>query len=571
MGTHRHSAVVTGLFAAALAVAASVTTASSPAVAANPSGDLAFTVVRLAGPNRYATAAAVSRRFFSPGAQVAYVATGAGFPDALAAGPAAAKLGGPVLFVTRDSIPADTKAELVRLAPKRIIVVGGSDVVSESVRAALGGLSAGGASRVSGSDRYGTAIAVSAAAFPSGARVAYVATGADFPDALSGGAAAGVEQAPMLLTRPTSLPTGVATELRRLDPDRIMLLGSSGAVSADVATQLGAIAPVERVAGLDRYGTAVAVSKRIFGTNRPTAFLATGADFPDALAAVSPAGRTRGPILLGRATLNAGTSSELGRVSPRTAYLVGGPDVVGVAVAKEAQRLMGVCWSGTRPAAGGQETISSVPTAHKQVAFTLDMGGRLDPARDIVAFLVRNQVCTTFFPTGAMSQTTAGRAILADIGAHPELFEIGNHTMDHCDLVNGGGGSPTSAPCQTAMTSTFIRSQLTRAAVILRSGTGMEPAPYWRPPYGLHNAFVRSNAAAVGYTKVMMWNRDTIDWSTDTTTQQIITRVTNPLPADGTIVLAHLGGYHTLDALPQIVSTLRANGYVMTTISDMRD
>lgn len=558
---------VTALLGAVLAV----TSASAPATAANPDGDLAFTVVRLAGSSRYATAAAVSKRFFSPGVPVAYVATGEGFPDALAAGPAAAKLGGPVLFVSRDGIPSATRAELVRLAPRRIIVVGGADVVSETVRAALGGLSVGGASRLAGSDRYGTAVAVSAAAFPSGARVAYVATGADFPDALSGGAAAGVEQAPMLLTRSTSLPEGVAAELRRLRPERIMLLGSSGAVSAGAATQLRAIAPVERVSGPDRYGTAIAVSKRIFGTNRPTAFIATGTDFPDALAAVSPAGRTRGPILLGGATLRAGTSSELGRVSPRTAYLVGGPSVVGVAVAKEAQRLMGVCWSGPRPAAGSQEVISSVPTARKQVAFTLDMGGRLDPARDIIAFLVRNQVCTTFFPTGAMSQTTEGRAILADIGAHPELFEIGNHTMDHCDLVNGGGGSPTSAPCRVTITSTFIQSQLTRAATILRGASGLEPAPYWRPPYGLHNAFVRSSAASAGYTKVMMWNRDTIDWSTDTTTQQIVSRVTTPLPSDGTIVLAHLGGYHTLDALPQIVSTLRANGYVMTTISDMRD
>lgn len=560
--------VVGGLLAAAIPAAL----VSTSAQAANPDGDLAFTVVRLAGNDRYATAVRVSERFFSPGVPVAYVATGADFPDALAAGPAAAKLGGPVLFVTRDGIPSSTRTELDRLNPGRIVVVGGTSVVSDAVRADLAGLSTGGAVRLAGSDRYRTAVAVSVDAFPAGAAVAYVATGALFPDALSGGPAAGVEQAPMLLTQPTALPAEVAVELRRLGPDRIMLLGSAGAVSDSVAAELDDIAPVERLAGPDRYGTANAISQRIFGSDRPTAFLATGLNYPDALAAVSPAARTRGPILLGGASLSSGTSAELGRISPRTAYLVGGPSVVGVAVAKEAQRLMGVCWAGTRPAAGAQESISDVPTATKQVAFTFDMGGRLDPARQIVAYLVQNQICTTFFPTGAMSQTAEGRLVLADIGAHPELFEIGNHTMHHCDLVSGGGGSPTSAPCQTTMTSTFIRNQLTQAAPILRDGTsGMEPAPYWRPPYGSHNSFVRSNAAAVGYTKTMMWNRDTIDWDPATTTEQIVSRVTSPLPSNGSIVLAHIGGYRTLDALPQIVSTLRSNGYILTTISDLRD
>jgi peptidoglycan-N-acetylglucosamine deacetylase len=557
-------ALVTGLVAGTL----------SPAQAANPSGDLAFSVVRLAGADRYATAVKISQRFFSAGTPVAYVATGENFPDALAAGPAAAKLGGPVLFATRDRLPTATHDELVRLAPGSIKVVGGPATISDAVLASLSSLSAGGASRIAGPDRFQTAVAVSQDAFPSGASVAYVATGATFPDALSGGAAAGVETAPMLLTAPTQLPVPVRTELVRLNPGRIMVVGGTGSVSDAVTADLATIAPVERVAGANRFDTAVAMSKRIFGTDRPTAFLATGLNFPDALAGVSPAGRTRGPILLTGATLTSATTTELARVSPSTAYLLGGTSSVPVSVARAAQRLMGVCWSGNRPAAGSQQVISSVAmssTATKQIALTLDMGGRLDPGRDIVAYLASHQICTTFFPTGAMAQTAEGTAIMADIGSRPELFEIGNHTMHHCDLVNGGGGSPTAAPCQVAMTSTFIRNELTQAATILRTKSGLEPRPYWRPPYGSYNTFVRNNAAAVGYTKTMMWNRDTIDWDPDTTTSQIVSRVTSPLPPNGTIVLMHLGGYHTLDALPQIVQTLRSNGYVLTTVSDMID
>ena len=59
------------------------------------------------------------------------------------------------------------------------------------------------------------------------------------------------------------------------------------------------------------------------------------------------------------------------------------------------------------------------------MAITFDMGGRLDPALDIMAFLVANQVCTTLFPTGAMSVTATGQQVLAVVREHPELFEVG--------------------------------------------------------------------------------------------------------------------------------------------------
>ena len=58
----------------------------------------------------------------------------------------------------------------------------------------------------------------------------------------------------------------------------------------------------------------------------------------------------------------------------------------------------------------------------------------MDPAVAILELLVANGVCATIFPTGAASQTAAGRAALAIIHAHPELFEVGNHTVHHCNL-----------------------------------------------------------------------------------------------------------------------------------------
>ncbi|HLB37415.1 MAG TPA: polysaccharide deacetylase family protein [Gemmatimonadales bacterium] len=232
------------------------------------------------------------------------------------------------------------------------------------------------------------------------------------------------------------------------------------------------------------------------------------------------------------------------------------------------------CSAGNRVAAGSAQTFSTIPGAGHSVALTLDMGGRLDPGVDILNFLIANQVCATIFPTGAMAQTTGGQEVMAIIKAHPELFEVGNHTMHHCNLVSGGGGSPTTAPCATggAPSAQFIKDELTDAAAILKQLSGQDPVPYWRAPYGSINSAVLSAAASVGYTKTFMWDIDTIDWKPigdgGPTAQQIATKVISRA-VDGSIVLMHLGGYETLDALEIMVPGLRDRGFGLTSLSDM--
>jgi peptidoglycan/xylan/chitin deacetylase (PgdA/CDA1 family)/LysM repeat protein len=231
------------------------------------------------------------------------------------------------------------------------------------------------------------------------------------------------------------------------------------------------------------------------------------------------------------------------------------------------------CRAGNRVAAGAQQIFTTVPNAGHGVALTLDMGGRLDPGIDILNLLISNKVCATIFPTGAMTQTTQGQQIMAVIRAHPELFEIGNHTMHHCNLVSGGGGSPTTAPCAgVTPTADFIRTELTDAAAILEQFSGQRPVPYWRPPYGVMNAAVRDAAASVGYTKTFMWDIDTIDWKPiadgGPTAEQIATKVVGNA-RDGSIVLMHLGGYETLDALAIMIPALRDRGFLLTSLSDL--
>jgi peptidoglycan/xylan/chitin deacetylase (PgdA/CDA1 family) len=231
------------------------------------------------------------------------------------------------------------------------------------------------------------------------------------------------------------------------------------------------------------------------------------------------------------------------------------------------------CRAGNRVSAGSVQTFYQVPNAGHAVALTFDMGGRLEPGVDILNFLIDNKVCATIFPTGAMAQTPQGQQVMAIVKAHPELFEVGNHTMHHCDLVRGGGGSPSTAPCAgVTPTADFIRTQLTEAEAIIRNATGQNPQPYWRPPYGSVNDAVRTAAASVGYTKVFMWDVDTIDWKPISdggpTAQQIASKVVTNAK-DGSNVLMHLGGYETLDALRLMVPGLRDRGFLLTSLSDL--
>lgn len=567
-------ALVAGPGLAAGSGAASEVAATTAATVQAPTiqdGDLDFRVERHAGADRYATAAAASRRFVPVGTPVVHVASGVDFPDALSTGPVAALSGGPVLFVRPNSLPGPTKAELERLRPGRIVVVGGTLAVSTSVLDQLRPLTTGTVTRIAGPDRWAVSAAVSRSAFPGGADEVWVASGRAFPDALAAGPAAVVRGGPVLLTDQDVLPSAVLAELQRLAPSRIVLVGGPAAVSESVAARLRTVAATERVSGNDRYSTGLAVAQRAFGPARPGVTVTSGLDYPDALSAGPLTAYTRGPIMLAR-TVSLPYASDLDRTTPRTAHLVGGPAAMTMEVAKAAQRERGVCWAGPDYTGGAPEVLRTVGgTTTRKLAFTLDMGGSLDGAMEIVDLLLAQQVCTTFFPTSLAAQTTEGRAVMAKIAANPHLFEIGNHTVHHCDFVNGGGGSPSGIPCQVPMTSTFIRSELTTAESVLLRQTGLSTKPYWRPPYGSTNQFVQDQATAVGYPTTVMWARDTIDWDPATTTAQIVARTTSPLPPSGSIVLAHLGGFHTPDALPEIIRILRANGYTMTTVSDMRD
>jgi putative cell wall-binding protein len=196
-------------------------------------------VSRISGPDRFATAASISASHFEPGVDIAYVATGASFPDALAGGPPAGLADGPVLLVAGD-VPTATADELRRLQPARIVVLGGTAAVPAAIESALAAFTAGGVTRLAGSSRFDTAARIVDASFPSSVETVYVATGGNFPDALSGVPPAIAQGAPLLLVA-GDVPAAAEAQILRLQPRRIVVLGGEAAVPAVVADALRAL------------------------------------------------------------------------------------------------------------------------------------------------------------------------------------------------------------------------------------------------------------------------------------------------------------------------------------------
>ena len=120
-----------------------------------------------------------------------------------------------------------------------------------------------------------------------------------------------------------------------------------------------------------------------------------------------------------------------------------------------------------------------------EVALTFDMGGRLDPAVDILTWLTDHGVHATIFPTGkATAETAIGQLAVGRAGARPDLFDIGNHSWDH--------------PTFTDLDAATIADQLrrTESAVAERGGTTTKP--WFRPPFGAWDQDVRKAVGDIG-------------------------------------------------------------------------
>ena len=191
------------------------------------------------------------------------------------------------------------------------------------------------------------------------------------------------------------------------------------------------------------------------------------------------------------------------------------------------------------------------------------MGGRVGDAPAIVDWLIGHDVHATIFITGAMADnvfTNAGRQVLTRVDAHPELFTLGNHSYSHPDFRD--------------LTPSEMRSELSRTEDAIEPWCEQDPKPFFRPPYGGYDSEVLATVGAAGYAGTVLWEIDTIDWRPidndppGPTADEIVAKVLANAQG-GSIVLMHLGGYETYEALPAMVAGLRAAGYDLENLDEL--
>ncbi|WP_405219852.1 cell wall-binding repeat-containing protein [Agrococcus sp. Ld7] len=293
---------------------------------------------RLAGGNRFETSVEVSQQGYPDGADVVYVASGLKFPDGLAAAPAAASDDAPLLLTRPDAVPSAVLEEIERLSPDRIVIVGGEPSVSAAVAAELEAI-ASDVVRLGGANRYETSRLVAQYAFE-GADSAFLATGRNFPDALSAGAAAGKIGAPILLVdgRASGADDATLAELDRLGAQNVYLQGDQNSMSNGIELDLDNEAlTVHRFAGSDRFQTAVLVNQAFFEGPVPAMYIASGLKFPDALSASALAAAEGSPLYLTRPTcINSAIVTESLRLDQPPVILLGDEATLSASVAEYA-------------------------------------------------------------------------------------------------------------------------------------------------------------------------------------------------------------------------------------------
>ena len=230
---------------------------------------------RFAGDTAEGTAVQISKATFTTGADTVIIAQVNQFPDALAGAPLAYKLQGPILLSPSSGLTEDVRAELERLAPKTIYLLGGTAALSSNIETELRKKYE--VKRLFGYSAEGTAVAI-ARELGTKSR-AVVASVRYFQDALVISSWAARQGVPILLTQPQELSVGTQTVLKELNVSDTLVIGGTAVVGAKVMDQL----PFpKRISGVTAYDTAAAVLQAYPPTTAKL-LMATGENYPDAL------------------------------------------------------------------------------------------------------------------------------------------------------------------------------------------------------------------------------------------------------------------------------------------------
>lgn len=294
---------------------------------------------RISGDTRYDTMSQIVQKEGLEQGQTVIVASGANYPDALASSSLAGALDATIVLTDPQSLSTQASERITAINPSLIIIAGGPAAVSQNVEQQLKQYSSN-VKRYYGETRYDTSLALYKAGEQLGVKwgmVSLLATGDNYADALSISSYAYMSHMPMFLCSSTKgFTNGELQEIKKIK--QMLIIGGEQAVPQRIVKEQlyfeGALG--NRISGSTRYETSINVAKRFAGDydgflHMNNAVFATGANFPDALAAGPFAGRNSAVLLL--ADPNGSTANFVKQYVKQhgdvdNAYIVGGENAV---------------------------------------------------------------------------------------------------------------------------------------------------------------------------------------------------------------------------------------------------
>lgn len=289
---------------------------------------------RISGYLRYDTAIEISRKGWDT-ADTVVLARGDDFADALTGAPLAVKLDVPILLTGTNKLYAGTLREIKRLRTTNVVILGGTEAVSDNVVSAL--IDEGfGVRRINGSSRTETAELIAKEVAPNGTEQAFVVNGYDFPDALSAAAYAAKRGVPILISQAGKLPQATKSSIESLGIKETLVIGGEKVVAESVKDQLPS---ATRVSGSDRYETNTLLAD-YFDINYDYMYVATGKNFADVLTGSVLAAKNNTGILLVHDRVPKNTPSFISKNDVNRLTIFGGKTAVSDTIKNELESLI---------------------------------------------------------------------------------------------------------------------------------------------------------------------------------------------------------------------------------------
>lgn len=263
----------------------------------------AITINRFAGVDLFQTAKAIAEQYNSGTVQDVILTTGNNFPDALSVSVLAVKLSAPILLVDKNVESSSESFDYITQHLSKtgtVHIIGGTGAVNLGFETKLKELGFIHIDRIGGYDLYDTDLLIAQKIAAAKNTPVVIASGQNFPDALSISSVASNKGWPILLVGKDYLAKDIKDYISTQQPSQVYIVGGTAVVSQALETQIRSLVPnsaTTRLAGLTQFDTNIEIAK-LFGLNPKTLYLSTGFQFADALAGSVLAAKTGDPIVL---------------------------------------------------------------------------------------------------------------------------------------------------------------------------------------------------------------------------------------------------------------------------------